>query len=99
MSATGVFTDLQLQHNGDLLVRTYQDVEDIIDANKRSHLMGKQIGDFRAIADIPNNIAVMWLNEEHARGNTGFKLYGAEWNAFVKRKIADADWAYLRLSK
>lgn len=98
MSITPTITNLEVK-DGTLIVRTYQDVEDIIDANKASHLYGRQTGDFRAIAEVPNNIALLWATEEWARGNTGFRLSGAEWNAYVKRKIADPDWAYLRVSK
>lgn len=85
--------------DGILIVRSFQDVEDIIDANKRAHLFGRQTGDFRAIAEIPNNIAYQWLLEEWARGNTGFKLGGPEWNRYVKRKIADPDYRDLRVAK
>lgn len=98
MSGTDVLTRIEVK-DGVLIVRSYQDVEDIIDNNKRQHLLGRQTGDFRAIADIPNNIAFMWMQEEWNRGNTGFKLGGPEWNAFVKKKIADPDWAYLRIAK
>lgn len=98
MSGTDVLTRLEVK-DGTLLVRSYQDVEDIIDNNRRQHLLGQQTGDFRKIADIPNNIAFMWMQEEWNRGNVNFKLGGPEWNALVKRKIADPDWSYLRIAK
>lgn len=98
MSGTDMLTRLEVK-DGTLIVRSYQDVEDIIDNNKRQHLLGRQTGDFRKIADIPNNIAYMWLLDEWRRGNTGFKLCGPEWNAYVKKKIADPDFMHLRIAK
>jgi hypothetical protein len=86
-------------HGRDLVVQSYQDVEDIIEHNKALQTAGPQRGDFRQIASIPNNIILQWLNEEWARGNTTIKLFGQEFDALVKRKLADPDWRYLRTDK
>jgi hypothetical protein len=83
----------------DLLVHSYQDVEDIVEDNKRWRNAGKQTGDFRRIASIPNNIILQWLNEEWGRGNTMLKLFGEEFDRLVERKLADPDWAYLRTDR
>lgn len=80
----------------DLVVHSYQDVEDIIESNKRWQNAGKQTGDFRRVASIPNNIIVAWMNEEWRKGNTTLKLFGPEFDALVQRKLADPEWAYLR---
>jgi hypothetical protein len=95
MSLTPVITAIEVR-GGTLIVRSYQDVEDIIERNKQLRSMPQKHDCARQIADIPNNIVVAWLNEEWARGNTTLKLFGPEWNAFVKKKLADPDWAYLR---
>jgi len=83
----------------DLIVNTYQDVEDIIERNKALATSGPQRGDFRHIASIPNNIINLWLHEEWARGNVGLKLSGREFDAMVGRKLRDPDWRHLRTDK
>jgi len=85
--------------NGDLTVHSYQDVEDIIEANKRAQNADKQTGDFRKIASIPNNILLQWLNEEWARGNIDLKWSSPEFDAMIQRKLRDPDWRHLRTDK
>jgi hypothetical protein len=73
-----------------------QDVEPILDRNKALR-DERQTSDFgRHVARIPNVILVKWLNEEYARGNTGLRMFTAEFNQFVARKLRDPDWAFLR---
>jgi hypothetical protein len=97
MSLTPVIPRLIVQ-DGDLTVHTYQDVEDIIEHNKK--LKGeRQTGDLRHIASIPNNILIQWLNEEWARGNVNMKLFDEEFNKLVARKLRDHDWLFLRTDK
>ena len=83
----------------DLIVANRQDVEPIIERNKM--LAGEpQKSDWgRHVATIPHVILVTWLNEEWARGNTRLRLFSAEFNALVKRKLEDPDWKYLRTDK
>ena len=79
----------------DLVARSYQDVEDIIEENKlwqNEH----QRGDFRKVASIPLNIINTWLNEEWARGNVDLKMGGREFDLLVQRKLNDPDWRWLR---
>ena len=51
----------------------------------------------RHVATIPNVILVKWLNEEHARGNVGLRLFGREFDALVARKLRDPEWKELRV--
>jgi hypothetical protein len=83
----------------DLVVQSYQDVEDIIERNKALQNAGPQRGDFRQIASIPLNIINQWLHEEWARGNATITMGGPEFDALVQRKLADPDWRYLRTDK
>jgi hypothetical protein len=80
----------------DLLVHTHQDAEDIIERNKVLQTMPQRADWGRHIATIPNNILLVWLNEEWARGNTTLKLFGPEFDALVARKLRDPDWRFLR---
>jgi hypothetical protein len=80
----------------DLVVHSYQDVEDIIENNKRWQNAGKQTGEWRKTSTIPNNILLQWLNEEWARGNRKLRLFSEEFNRLVARKLCDPDWKWLR---
>jgi hypothetical protein len=42
---------------------------------------------------------VQWLNEEHARGNTGLRMFSPEFYALVARKLADPEWKHLRTDR
>lgn len=78
-----------------LTIQTSQDVEDIIERNKR--LQGEaQSGDFRHVASIPNNIINAWLNEAWAKGNVSMKMFDEDFNRMVKMKLDDPDWRFLR---
>ena len=80
----------------DLVVHNWQDCEDIVEDNKRMQNAGKQTGDFRKIASIPNDVLHQWLNEEWARGNTSLRIFSPEFDELVKRKLMDRDWLWLR---
>ena len=76
-------------------VERWQDCEAIIENNKDWQTRGKQTGDFRLVAQIPNIIIERWLNEEAARGNR-MKWSDKEFDLLIKRKLKDPDWAWLR---
>jgi hypothetical protein len=77
-----------------------QDVEPIIENNKRLQTMGQsRKSDFRHIASIPNIFLERWLNEEYARGNTSITLFGEEMDKLVARKLRDPEWKFLRTDK
>ncbi len=82
-----------------IIASTTQDVESILERNKA--LRGeRQRSDWgRHIANIPNVILVKWLNEEYAAGNVQLRIFSAEFNELVARKLRDPDWAYLRTDK
>jgi hypothetical protein len=89
-------TDVLLDHTGTVIASTTQDVEPILEHNKRLRGEPQRSGWGRHVASIPNVILVQWLNEEHARGNTALRLFTREFDELVARKLADPDWAYLR---
>jgi hypothetical protein len=90
-----VLTSLRMEGR-DLVVRSFQDVEDIIERNKRLQNEPQRSDWGRHVASIPNNFLVTWLHEEWARGNTTIRLFGPEMDALVARKLADPDWRWLR---
>jgi hypothetical protein len=89
-------TDILLDHTGTVIASTTQDVEPILENNKRLRAKPQRSGWGRHVASIPNVILVQWLNEEHARGNTQLRMFTREFDELVARKLADPDWAYLR---
>lgn len=95
MSGTDVLKGLNLK-NGNLEVRTYQDVEDIVERNKALQNEPQKSDWGKHVATVPNNILLQWLNEEYARGNVNIKLFDDEFNRIVERKLKDHDWLFLR---
>jgi hypothetical protein len=90
-------TRLTLDRGEKLIVaETMQDVEPILEHNKELRRQQQRSDWGRHIATIPNVILVRWLNEEHARGNVGLRLFGREFDALVVRKLRDPDWKHLR---
>ena len=89
-------TDVLLDRAGTLVASTTQDVEPILERNAK--LRGeRQRSDWaRHVATIPNVILLKWLNEAHARGNTGLRMFTAEFDALIARKLVDPEWKYLR---
>jgi hypothetical protein len=90
-----VLTTLRMEGRN-LVVHSYQDVEDIIEANKRLQNEPQKSDWGRHVARIPNNILVTWLHEEWARGNVSIRLFGREMDELVARKLRDPDWRWLR---
>lgn len=82
-----------LLDQGNVTVHSFQDVEDIIERNKQLASQGKQRGDFRHTATIPNNILLQWLNE------TGVRWGSPEFDEVIKRKLNDPAWAKLRVDR
>lgn len=93
-----VLTQLRLE-GGDLLVNRVQDVEPILERNKKLQNERQRSDWGRHVGSIPCVILERWLNEELERGNTTIKLFGPEMDALVKRKLQDPDWRWLRTDK
>ena len=93
-------TDVLLDRNDrKIIARSVQDVEDILERNKALRGESQKSDWGRHVATIPNVILVRWLNEEYAAGNVSLRMYTPEFNELVARKLADPDWAYLRVDK
>lgn len=80
--------------DGRVIFERLQDVEPILDDNKR--LEGEsqsRKADFRHIATIPNVIIEKWIAEE---GAPVLAMSSHEFAAFIRRKLNDPDYRYLR---
>ena len=92
-------TLLRDRNDNRIIAYSEQDVEPILERNKALRSIEQKSDWGRHIASIPNVILVKWLNEEHARGNVSLRLFSAEFNRLIAKKLKDPDWAYLRTDK
>jgi len=76
-----------------------QDVEPILDLNKRQRAETQQSDWGRRIARIPNAVMLQWFYEEQAKGNISLQMYSDEFDGIIARKLQDPDYAYLRTDK
>lgn len=95
-----VLTRIHLDSNGqDLAVEHIQDCEPTLERNKILRTLDQRTDGLKEIAEIPFVKLIELLDSEHARGNTGFKLFSPECNALIRKKLNNGDWAYLRTDK
>ena len=83
----------------DLAIEHIQDVEPILHWNSEARRDEQRSEWGRHVARIPNVVYVKWLNEEHAKGNTSLRMFTAEFDMVVQRKLRDPEWAYLRTDR
>jgi hypothetical protein len=77
----------------------WQDVEGIIENNKRLQTTPQKSDWSRHVASIPNVILEQWLNEEYRRGNVSLRPYTKEFDNIIAKKLRDPDWRWLRTDK
>lgn len=76
-----------------------QDVEPILENNKRLRSLPQKSDWGRHIASIPNILIEKWLFEEWAFGNKALMYGGKEFGELIARKLRDPEYAYLRVDK
>lgn len=79
-----------------IIAHTTQDVEDIIEDNKRLQKEAQRSDWGRHIGRIPNNILNQWIHDE---GVNYLALPGDEFLRLIRRKLNDPDWRWLRTDK
>jgi hypothetical protein len=92
-------SEILLDRAGTVIASATQDVEPILERNRRLRAEPQASDWGRHVASIPNVILLKWLNEAHAGGNSGLRMFTAEFDALVARKLEDPDWKYLRTDK
>ena len=96
----GVLVRTYLDSNGsDLAIEHIQDVEPILEWNRRARCEEQGSDWGRHVARIPNVIYVRWLDEAHTGGNTQLRLFTPEFDLIVQKKLRDPEWAYLRTDR
>ena len=83
--------------DGLIVVERCQDVEPIIEENKRLQSVHQKCDWGRHVATIPNVFLERWFNEEYARGNTTVRIYTKEFDEIIAKKLRDPEWAFLRV--
>ena len=68
-------TDVLLDRAGTVIASATQDVEPILERNQQLRGEAQKSDWGRHVATIPNVILLKWLNEAHARGNTGLRMF------------------------
>lgn len=73
-----------------------QDVQDIIDNNKRLQGEAQKSDWGRHVATIPNIFLEKWLREEWDKGNVNLQIFTPEFDLLCESKLKDPDWKFLR---
>lgn len=98
-SEGGVTTTFHYDEDGDRsTIETVQDVESILEANKAMQTDGDGYTpsrDLKHIASIPLVVAQKWMQED---GVNFLALGKQDKAAYLRRKLNDPDWRYLRTS-
>ena len=92
-------TTVLLDRAGTAIASATQDVEPILERNQQLRGEAQKSDWGRHVASIPNVILLKWLNEAHAGGNTGLRMFTKEFDALVARKLADPEWKFLRTDR
>jgi hypothetical protein len=87
-------TSVKFEPDGTFLIKTEQEVDDILDHNRilRNHDdkgWTSPAKDMRRVASIPMNVVYQWLQE-------GIDVFSGEQQDEVAKRLNDPDWAYLR---
>ena len=81
-----------------IIIGHWQDVEDIIERNKRlANEPPRQFDWGRLVATIPHGVRFKWWIEE-TNGNPEMPIFSARFeNEIVAKKLEDPEWRYLRV--
>ena len=93
------YTRVLLEKDRSIIVASQDDVEGVLEHNKKLRSITQRSDWGRHVASIPPVICVKWLNEEWQRGNTQLRFLSPEWDLLVRDKLNDPEWKYLRTDK
>lgn len=100
---TGFFkTETKIHADGTVEVYREQDVENIIEANKRDQVDSNfkngfsESGDMKHVARVPLIVWEQWWMEACKHHGRNIPYYGREMNEFSRQKLNDPDNRFLR---
>ena len=102
MSGSGIILQPGFDHETkSLIIGQWQDVEDIIEENKRlSNLPKPKLDWGRHEATIPYNLLFKWWLEDTNGNNRDYPIMGMRYfNEFVAKRLNDPEWKYLRVDQ
>lgn len=76
-----------------IVVERIQDIAPILDRNRALQNEPQRTESFRHIGTVPNVLIEKWINEE---GAPVLAMSAHEFARFIRRKLNDPDYAYLR---
>jgi len=95
--ASEVIARVHLDPDGDhLTLEHVQDVAPILERNGALRRAPQKSDWGRHIATIPNVILLRWMTED---GVNLLGLPSAEWGRYIRKKLDDPDWRFLRVDK
>lgn len=74
-----------------IVAEKIQDVEPIVETNKRLQSEEQKSDWGRMIGRVPDVIVNRWLNEEYARGNIHLRYLGPGFDEWFHKKLQDPD--------
>ena len=93
------YTRVLLEKDRSIVVASQDDVEGVLEHNKKLRSITQRSDWGRHVASIPPVICVKWLNEEYERGNNQIRFLSKEWDELVLKKLNDPEWKFLRTDK
>lgn len=81
----------------EITIQRVQDVEPIIEHNKKLQTMEQKSDWGRHVARVPNVVLEKWLNEEWQRGNINMQFGSDEFYEMVERKLQDPEYRAFRV--
>ena len=99
-SHEGLTTWIQTQPDGSFLIRTSQDVELTVEANKARQTDGTngygKTRELRHVATIPDNMVLKWLQVEGVQPGRWMRMKKGELMSFYRKYLNDPDYRYLK---
>lgn len=93
-------TGMKVEGDGSITVRTYQDVEPVVEHNKVRQTDGSngygKSRELRHLATIPDNVVMKWLMDAHVAPGVYMRWKKRERMAFYRKHLNNPDWQYLR---
>jgi len=96
----GLKTHIAFEPNGDFIIKTTQDVEPVVEFNKTRQTDGSngygKTRELRHVATVPDNIVYQWIAEAGIEPRRWMAMKRRERMMFLRRKLNDPDWRYLK---
>jgi hypothetical protein len=83
----------------DFAIERVQDCTSVLEHNAKLRTQEQRSDWGRHIGNIPCVLLLKWMDEEHRRGNATLKMFTAEFDELIRRKLEDPEYFYLRTDR